>query len=275
MTHNRKEEQWNNWLAGIVDGDGYFYINKKEKSISFEITTHTCDAKVLYQIKNKLKAGSVKARSNSNSVRYRVKQKDIILVIVNKLNGRLYHKPRLEQFGKVCEMLGVPPSKSSSLLHKDNAYFSGLIDSDGTINISVSKTSAEDSQKSGNFGKIQQLIKSKAHNQLSLKITSVDQGFIDFVNKSLGFGTVYTEKPNKKKKSSNAKYHWTIRSFEEFAILYEIIKKYPLRSVKMHRLRLAFLYFKYKELKYHLKSPETIEYKKWEKFCQSWYKYSF
>jgi len=74
-TINTHDEKWNQWFAGLTDGDGCFYISKKDRSISFEVTTHTTDARVLYDIKNKFKAGSVKLRGNTQSVRYRVKKK--------------------------------------------------------------------------------------------------------------------------------------------------------------------------------------------------------
>lgn len=53
-----------------------------------------------------------------------------------------------------------------------NAYIAGLIDSDGTIVVSISKTSAILSQKLGKEGKIMRLSQSKGFNQIYLKITS-------------------------------------------------------------------------------------------------------
>ena len=57
--------------------------------------------------------------------------------------------------------------------------------------------------------------------------------------------------------------------------LYEYFKKNPLKSLKMHRMRLILFYFKYKKLKYHLKPAGTLEAKIWSKFAESWYKYSY
>ena len=57
--------------------------------------------------------------------------------------------------------------------------------------------------------------------------------------------------------------------------MYEYLKKNPLKSVKMHRMRLVLLYFKYKNLNYHLKKEGNIEAKIWAKFAKSWYKYSY
>jgi hypothetical protein len=270
---NNKLEKWNDWFAGMTDGDGCFYINKKEQSISFEVTTHTMDRRILYDIKNKLNAGSVRLRSNSQSVRYRVKAKNVIHDILNRLNGKLYNKARLEQFNKACDIMGIKQRLSSPLLDKKSAYLAGLIDSDGNICISVSKSTEEDSIVSGNDGKILRLKKSRGYNQMSLKVTSLDKDNIQLLKESYGFGTIYDEPLSIKASSTKIKYHWTITSQEEFSYLYELLKNYPLKGVKMHRIRLASLYFKYKDLNFHLATPGTPEFKIWEKFCKSWYKY--
>ena len=82
------------------------------------------------------------------------------------------------------------------------------------------------------------------------------------------------KKKTVKNKKLKTQYHWTIRSYEDFCLLYENVKNYPLKSSKMHRLRLSFKYFTFKQLKYHLKDFNTMEYKIWFKFCQSWFKYT-
>nr|AYQ94900.1 hypothetical protein [Microspora sp. UTEX LB472] len=275
IMNNTNSEQWNQWFAGLTDGDGCFYINKKEKSVSYEITTHTTDARILFNIKNKLKAGTVKLRSGSQSVRYRVKQKAVIFDIIQRLNGKLYNKARIAQFEKVCALFHVPQLPTACLLQKTDAYLSGLIDSDGTFAISVSKSSTENSQISGVEGRIIRLKNSKVHNQIYCKVTSINPDNLNLVQNSYGFGKIYTEKSNKANRSPNAKYHWTIKSYDDFQCLYEYLKKNPLKSVKMHRMRLALLYFKYKNLGYHLKSADMIESKLWAKFCKSWFKYSY
>eukprot|EP00879_Flechtneria_rotunda_P000216 GHRR01000290.1.p2 GENE.GHRR01000290.1~~GHRR01000290.1.p2 ORF type:complete len:364 (-),score=-66.26 GHRR01000290.1:4664-5755(-) len=271
----QQESKWNDWFAGLTDGDGCFYINKRENSVSFEVTTHLTDSRVVYDIKNHLKAGTVKVRSNAQAIRYRVKQKTVILDIVSRLNGKLHNPARLQQFSSICTLLNVELKPTPPLLNKKSAYLAGLIDSDGRITISVFNSSAENSQKSGIHGRLMRLVNSKAHNQITLNVTSIYKENIDLLKDSYGFGNVYEERPTKKAKSLKIKYHWVLRSNEDFTCVYDLIKTYPLKSVKMHRLRLSVLYFKYKLLKYHLASPETVEFKVWTKFCKSWFKYSF
>ncbi len=271
---NNLEDKWNQWFAGLTDGDGCFYINKKEKSISFELTVHILDSRVVYDIKNKLKAGSVHKRSNSQSIRYRVKATEVIKNIVDRLNGRLYNEARVKQFERVCQLLKKSMNQSS-LLSKDNCYLAGLIDSDGSLAISISKSTKEDSQISGVEGRLLRLIKSRGANQLRLTIVSKYFNNVNLIQKSYQMGVIYTEKANLKKGCPNPKYIWTLSSYNDFQILYEYLKKFPLKSTKMHRIRLLFIYFKYKELKYHLKPSDSLEFKLWSKFCKSWFKYSF
>lgn len=267
-----EQQQWNAWFAGLVDGDGYFYINKQNQ-ISFELTVPVCDLKLLSNIKQKLNGGSIKIRSGSNSVRYRVKNQSILRNIVNRLNGQLYNPIRLTQFKKVCFILNINLYLFSNQL--SNAYLSGLIDSDGTISISVSKSNAMTSQLVRQNGKIIRLSQSKGHHQLSVKITSVQKDYLQKIQKKFQLGKIYSEKANHQNKKPNVTYHWIIQTAEELMLLYTLLRKCTLKSKKMHRIRLIPIYFKYKELNYHLKETNTLEYKCWLTFCKSWFRYTF
>lgn len=273
MISKGTKNTWNDWFAGLVDGNGCFYINKNSE-ISFELTTHVIDSRILYNIKNTLKGGSVKLRSGSKSIRYRVKKKAIIYDIVFRLNGKLQNPSRLINFQKICQQLTIKYKTPPQITSPDNSYLSGLIDSDGTISISLSYSSQEDSQKIGTMGKCIRLQNSRGFNQIYLKVTSIHESQIFFIQQSYKIGKIRQEKENKSNKCPNIKYHWVLRSEREFQFIYAYLKKHPLRSVKMHRIRLALVYFHYKKLKYHLKNSETVEYKLWSKFCKSWFKYS-
>lgn len=155
-----------------------------------------------------------------------------------------------------------------------NAYIAGLIDADGTIVISVSKTTAINSQKSGKEGKIVRLSQSRGSNQIYLKITSIYKEQLLILQNSYKLGYIYPEKKNIKNKKPNEQYHWTIQNHKDFVCLYEILKSYTLKSSKMHRMKLSLKYFKYKTLKYHLKDFNSIENEIWVNFCNSWFKFS-
>lgn len=271
ITTMLKDQRWNEWFAGIIDGDGCFYINK-HKEISFEITTHITDAKLLHHIKHILTGGSVKQRSNSQSVRYRVKKKSIIFNILNRINGKLWNPTRLCQFNIACNIMNIV-SIDNIVITNQSPYLAGLMDSDGTITIGVSHTSANLSTMSGVEGRIQRLIYSRGYHQLSLKVAGINKEHIFLILQVYELGSVYNIKPGRK--SKKVQYHWVVRTEQDFMKLYECFKKFPLKSVKMHRIRLLPIYFKYKQLKYHLSKSESLEFKQWQKFCRLWYKYSY
>ena len=276
MTKQKVEKdsnQWNEWFAGLVDGDGCFYINKK-KEISFELTTSILDSALLYHIQTQLKGGSVQRRTGSKSIRYRVKKKTIIQNIVLRCNGRLQHPSRLIQFKHACALLKIKFQPSPKQIHSNNRYLGGLIDSDGTLTISVSGFVQNKPQEVGKIEKQSRLENSRGWNQLTLKVSSKHEKLLLFVQQSYFIGTITKEEANVQNKKPNPIYHWVLRSEKDFQWLSAYLNAYPLKSVKMHRVHLTLHYFHLKKLKYHLQNNDTMEHKVWANFCQSWFKYS-
>jgi len=142
-----------------------------------------------------------------------------------RLTGKLYNKARIAQFEKICKLFNVQQLSTPLLIKKTDVYLSGLIDSNGTFALSVSKSTTEDSQISGVEGRIKRLTNSKGHNQIFYKVTSVDHNYLKLVQKSYDFGKIYIEKPNLANKSPTTKYHLTIKSYNDFQWLYEFKKK--------------------------------------------------
>ncbi len=69
LSYKSDENKFNEWLGGLIDGDGSFILSKKGYA-SLEITMDIRDEHCLYLIKQKY-GGSVKLRSGSKSLRYR------------------------------------------------------------------------------------------------------------------------------------------------------------------------------------------------------------
>jgi len=97
--------KFNQWLAGLIDGDGYFCITQN-KYLSCEITVALEDEKFLRQIQNKF-GGSIKLRAGVKAIRYRLKNKEGIINLVNAVNGNIRNSKRLVQFNKVCILLNI------------------------------------------------------------------------------------------------------------------------------------------------------------------------
>jgi proton-conducting membrane transporter/LAGLIDADG DNA endonuclease family protein len=129
-TKNNKELSFNQWLAGLIDGDGYFLLTKKGYN-SCEITMDTRDAKALYEIKQKY-GGAIKPVSNAYAVKYKLRHKKGLISLINDVNGLIRNPIRLLQINKLCLKYGIA-LKYPEPLSFNNGWLSGFIDSDGSI----------------------------------------------------------------------------------------------------------------------------------------------
>jgi len=76
---------FNEWLVGIVDGDGTFYFNEAKKDVwnfSFQISQSTHNLRLLYFIKSSLKIGSVTIDNKNSQAVYRVRNREHIVKYV-------------------------------------------------------------------------------------------------------------------------------------------------------------------------------------------------
>jgi hypothetical protein len=118
------------WIAGIIDGDGNFYVSKKGY-VEFSIVMEPRDIACLLKIQQRY-GGSVKATSHAKAVRYRLHHLAGIRQIINDVNGLIINPVRLAQLEKICSIYNVellPPVE----LQYSSAYLSGLFDTDGSI----------------------------------------------------------------------------------------------------------------------------------------------
>ena len=236
------DNKFNQWLAGLIDGDGYFGI-AKDKYSSLEITVHLNDEKILKQIQNKF-GGSIKVRSGVNAIRYRLSNKLGIIKLVNAVNGNIRNTKRLVQFNKVCILLNIKfinPIK----LTINNSWFSGFIDSDGTINYSI---------KNG-------------YPQINISVTNKYLQDIEHFKNLFNLGNNYFDK------SQNGYNKWSIQSEKD--IMYFINNYFnnnPLKSTKYNKIILIKEFFKLKHLKAY-NSNNKLLYNSWLKFENKWNKY--
>ena len=121
---------FNQWLAGLIDGDGCFQLSKKGYA-SLEIVMETRDKHCLYLIKQKY-GGSVKLRSGINWLRFRLHHKKGLLDLINAVNGEIRNPVRLLQLNKICEKYNIQLIQPSGLTY-NNGWLSGFFDSDGSV----------------------------------------------------------------------------------------------------------------------------------------------
>ena len=233
-----KDKAWNEWLAGLIDGDGTFLVNKSGYT-SCEITMSLFDEHALNSIKQKL-GGSVKLRSGAKALRYRLHNDKGMRNLINRINGKIRHTSRIKQLEKICLVLNIPIIHPGDITI-DNGWFSGFFDADGTVAYSIKNN----------------------YPQLTISVTN--KLFIDISNfKKIFKGNIYYDK------GLNGYYKWSIQSKTEINIFNEYISKYPSRSNKKKRLFLINEYYYLKDLTAYKAPSNTNLYKAWIKFNDKW-----
>ena len=112
-----ENQKFNQWLAGLIDGDGCFQLSKKGYA-NLEIVAHIRDKNILYQIKQKF-GGSVKIRAGLNHLRYRMHHKQGMLNLIKAVNGEIRNPIRLLQLNKICEKYNIPVIQPCSLIFEN------------------------------------------------------------------------------------------------------------------------------------------------------------
>ena len=271
MIQDQSNQNWNQWLAGVIDGDGYFYIDTKNIA-RCEITVGIDDEYMLQKIKNKI-PGSCKLRSGAKAIRLRISSKEAMKNLVERVNGEIRYQVRQKQFEIVCNHFEIPylPPKTESL-NFENGYLSGLFDSDGTICFSISKTSQQDSQIKGEAGKIARLQNARGYHQLQIRISSKNREFLQLLIDAYGFGKIYQQKANLKIKHPNSLYHWTCQNKNDIDQFLNYFNTQTFYSIKKKRLFLVAKYLELKSKKAHLALADQSSLRKiWCLFCQKWY----
>lgn len=233
----------NEWLAGLIDGDGCFLLSKKGYA-SLEITMVLKDEHALNIVKN-IYGGSVRLRSGVKAIRYRLHNKEGLLKLINAVNGEIRNPTRLLQLEKICSKysLTLKYPEFNSLMQPpkmviNNGWLSGIFDSDGTITIN------------------------KANWKLSISVSQKTNVILEQLVSLYG-GNIYIDR------ASNT-FKWYVSSRKEIIALLEYFKKNPSRSSKKNRLHQVPDYYELLDSRAH-KAPESTNlYKSWQYFYERW-----
>lgn len=233
-----KEQSWNEWLAGLIDGDGCLLISKAGYT-SCEITMSLQDEHALQIIKQKL-GGSIKLRSGVKALRYRLHDKKGMLDLINRINGKIRHTTRIKQLESICLSLNINILYPKAITI-DNGWFSGFFDADGTITYSMK------------------------NNRPQLTISVTNKLLVDVISfKNIFGGNVYFDK------SQNGYYKWCIQGKTDIDFFKAYLIKYPSLSNKKQRLFLIDKYFELKALRGYSALPESPLAKAWQIFNDKW-----
>lgn len=230
----RDDKSFNEWLGGLIDGNGQFLVSKKGYA-NFKIVLSEKDKSILYEIKHKF-GGSIKSISGSNSLKYKLHHKKGLIKLVHSINGLIRNPAKLLQLNKVCVLYNID-CKSNTPLTYNNGWFSGIIDANGSITLN------------------------EQCDQLILSITQKNRLLLDPLNK-LFMGRV-------KILSSKDAFQYSIfRKNEILDLVDNYFSKYPLRSNKAHKLKIIKDFYLYKDYKEELNQPDKLN--KWINFKNKW-----
>lgn len=231
-----KDDKFNEWLAGIIDGDGCFLLSKKGYA-SLEITTQLRDKRVLYLIKQKY-GGAVKLYAGDNYLRYRLHHKAGLLSLIHGVNGLIRNPIRILQLGKICNIYGIKLKDPQQLTY-NNGWLAGFFDTDGSIYLN------------DNSG------------QIFITASQKNRFLLDALVELYG-GQIY---PMVKQGA----FKWTcFRKKEILTLVNDYFKLNPCRSEKLTRLTMANRFYELRQLHAHSASHNSDLGKAWKHFLVKW-----
>lgn len=190
------------------------------------------DEYTLRYIQNKI-GGSIKLRSGVKAVRYRLHNKNGIVDLISRINGKIRHTSRLKQLNLICVELGIDFITPDSL-HNKHGWFTGFFDADGTITFSLKGISKNP--------------------QLTISVTNKLMIDVSYY-KTFFRGNIYFDK------SQNGYYKWSIQSKEDILLFLEYIRNCPSHSIKRRRLHLIHQYYELRDIKAYCANENTAKFK--------------
>lgn len=145
LSNLNKDSKFYNWFAGIIDGDGNFDIRKSSsnsyKLKAIRIKLHNRDIRILTRIQNHLHIGRIRCDKNKPYSIYIVSNYEDMKFIVDCLNGLI--RIKVPGFKKACVYFNIDYIEPDYIIKSFDPYFSGLIDTDGSIVFNFSSNRIE------------------------------------------------------------------------------------------------------------------------------------
>ena len=259
MSNSGKDLNFQQWLAGLIDGDGSFLLSKAGYA-SLEITMDIRDEHALQIVKN-VYGGSIKLRSNAKALRYRLHHKSGLLNLINDVNGHIKNPNRLVQLDKICLKYGSSLIWPEKLTHSDNGWFSGLFDACGDLNIQLNPSvepGLSCSPRRNQHSFAERLVDNKP--QLVVSLIHKDYNLVNLYKDIFGGNLSIV---------SNGRYLWSVGSEEnrdKVLNFLEYVKKHPMRSYRSKRFFLIPKFFNLIDLNAHASVDSPMLSKAWSIF---------
>jgi len=223
------------WMAGLIDGDGEFQTTKKGFS-SFKIIMGINDKKPLYEIKHKY-GGYVKPISGSNALKYKLRNPKGLINLINDINGLIRNPIRMLQLNRICVKYNIKLIEPQPLTY-NNGWFSGFIDSDGSIHID------------------------EALGQLTISVTQKNKYLLNPLQNLYG-GRIQILR------SKEAFQYSIYRKKEILELVNNYFNKYPLKSGKANKINLIKEFYLLSDYR-NLNINYINEFNQWVTFKDKW-----
>ncbi len=265
LKEKKDQEDFYYWLGGLIDGDGSILLNK-QGYVNIEIILNEKDSQTLAFLKKNVGFGNITKRSGVKAVRWRTAKKNNIIMLLQKLEGKLLTEEKQKQWQKCVEAYNIEPqeqlknneySESKELCefhkqrddnHEENdegatknnwnikkiikntSWLSGLVDAKGLFNIMNKIT-------------------------LTFHISQKNKKILENIKNTLLLGHIKYDKLNNF-------WIYSITDKEEMRSILEHMKKYPLRTLKANNIITFKRLLMFIDKKYHLEEINSKNYKK-------------
>ena len=231
------DKRFNQWLAGVIDGDGHFILTKKGSSRLY-IVMDIRDKDALHQILHKF-GGSIRPISNANALRYNLSNRKGLIKLIKAVNGEIRNPTRLLQMNKLCIKFDIQLLYPNKLTF-DNGWFSGFLDSDGSVYFN------------------------KSSGQVIISATQKNKYLLDPLI------DIYGGRVDPSNQRGDAFKYVIYRKKELFNMVDNYFDIYPLRTLKKNRINLIKEFY---EARLGIESKDLKLLNKWVSFCDKWEKY--
>jgi hypothetical protein len=213
---NKKVFCFNQWLAGLIDGDGYFGVSRSNGTnaghVSCEITVHSDEVQALYKIQKKC-GGKVHQRVGVNAYRWRIHSVAGMRNLIERVNGHILLLKRYKQMERVCDILQIT-SKPAPSVSQNSSWLVGFFDAEGHIRINP------------------------LNKQVQLTIGQKDQKILEQIQK-VWKGSIFFDK------SWNG-YVWVVSALAELSpfvnYLFDYKLQIPTKQARLHTFKRYLLY---------------------------------
>jgi len=207
IKHNKPEtdEEFGYYLAGLIEGDGYFGDHR------FEIAFNKEDTFLAYYIKKWIGYGSVLNLKNKNSVRYVLRHSEGLKRVLDLVNGKFLTDKKINQilthkYDSKFNLSILPPVNFDL---NSNHWLAGFSDADGSFVITLANSKSHVTGLSL---------------RLEFKIKQKTSELLELIKKTLGGNIYYLE--------SEEIFYYNSTNFKSAKIIIDYFDKFHLNSSK-------------------------------------------